>query len=228
MTVNPISASATAPVAPPPAPSAGFARTLQAALEAPAATHGHASAVPGEGVRVTLGQMLDFHAGTTPAGGLAAMLGRPVPVHQQAAVRAPAGAPPAAGDLGIGPVARPLPGEVGSEYGPRVHPVHGDLRQHHGVDIGAPTGTPIHAYAAGTVSFAGTQGGYGKIVIIDHGNGITTRYAHQSAMDVAVGDRVGAGDVIGRVGATGTATGPHLHFEIRRDGESIDPAPYLR
>ena len=93
--------------------------------------------------------------------------------------------------------------------------------------MGAPAGTSIRAFGAGTVIEAGPRGGYGNLVVIDHGNGITSRYAHQSSLDVEVGQVVTAGDVIGRVGSTGASTGPHLHFEIRRDGVSRDPAPYL-
>jgi murein DD-endopeptidase MepM/ murein hydrolase activator NlpD len=135
---------------------------------------------------------------------------------------------PGAGvDLGVGPVARPVDGAAGSDFGMRRHPIHGDVRMHTGVDLRAATGDPIGSFAAGTVVFAGPRGGYGNLVIVDHGNGITTRYAHASRIDVTVGQRVGAGQVLARVGATGTATGPHLHFEIRRDGQAIDPAGYL-
>ncbi len=182
---------------------------------------------------LTLGQML--HLYTLPPGtvnrspAMPDPAGAPAPVAPAGDVRSAAAASRSANgdDLGVGPVARPLPGAVGSEYGNRVHPVHGGVRMHHGADIGAPTGTPIHSFAAGTVTFAGSRGGYGNMVIVEHANGITSRYAHQSAMDVSVGQRVAAGEQLGRVGATGTATGPHLHFELRRDGESFDPGPWL-
>jgi murein DD-endopeptidase MepM/ murein hydrolase activator NlpD len=170
--------------------------------------------------RLTLGQMLARLGGGARlpgSGGLPApgLGGIPTPAMSTATHQA------------LGPTVRPLPGPVGSTYGPRVHPVHGDVRFHHGVDIGAPTGTPIQAFARGTVSFAGWRNGYGNIVIIDHADGMSTRYAHQDRIDVAVGQVVAAGDVVGTVGATGTATGPHLHFEVRRNGASVDPTPWL-
>lgn len=182
---------------------------------------------------LTLGQMLHLYSlppGTVHrAGAMPDVAAAPAPVAAAGEVRSAAVAGRSANgdDLGVGPVARPLPGAVGSSYGNRVHPVHGGVRMHHGSDIGAPTGTPIHAFAAGTVTFAGSRGGYGNMVIVEHANGITSRYAHQSVMDVTVGQRVSAGEQLGRVGETGTATGPHLHFELRRDGESFDPAPWL-
>ncbi|MCI5045475.1 MAG: M23 family metallopeptidase [Aquisalinus sp.] len=100
-------------------------------------------------------------------------------------------------------------------------------RIHHGIDIPAPTGTPIHASAAGEVIAIETQRGYGKIVIIDHQNGWQTRYAHLSEFFIREGARVRSGATIGLVGATGNATGPHLHFEIRRNNEPLDPQQYL-
>lgn len=115
-----------------------------------------------------------------------------------------------------------------SGYGMRLHPVHGDHRMHHGVDLDAPAGTPVAAISDGIVSFAGERGGYGNLVVIDHGGGFETRYAHQEHLSVTEGDLVRAGDVLGAVGSTGVSTGPHLHFEVRRDGESVDPEPWLR
>lgn len=173
--------------------------------------------------RITLGQMLRGYASSgrlTAAPATSAVVDTP-------AARGPAVARTSGSELGVGPTARPLATEVGSVYGPRRHPIHGDVRMHHGVDMAAPTGTPIHAFAAGTVTFAGPRGGYGNVVIVEHAGGVETRYAHQSAVDVAVGQQVAAGQPLGRVGATGTATGPHLHFELRRGGDSIDPDPYL-
>ena len=123
-------------------------------------------------------------------------------------------------------LAHPLPGyDMGSGYGVRTHPITGDAKMHHGVDIGAPTGTPIQAVRDGEVSFAGERWTHGQLVIIDHGGGYESCYAHQSELDVVEGDWVTAGQIIGRVGSTGASTGPHLHFEIRRDGDSVDPAP---
>ena len=99
--------------------------------------------------------------------------------------------------------------------------------QHPGIDLHASYGDPIYACRAGTVVSAGWDGGYGNAVVIDHGGGMATLYAHQSRMAVTVGREVSAGEVIGYVGSTGYSTGPHLHFEVRIDGNPVDPAPYL-
>jgi murein DD-endopeptidase MepM/ murein hydrolase activator NlpD len=99
-------------------------------------------------------------------------------------------------------------------------------RMHEGIDIAAPSGTSIRAAAAGTVIFAGWMGGYGNLVIIDHGNGLATAYGHQSAIYVG-GGSVAQGTVIGAVGSTGNSTGPHLHFEVRVNGSPVDPMGYL-
>ena len=116
---------------------------------------------------------------------------------------------------------------ITSSFGWRTHPVSGQRSHHSGVDIGAPHGNTVYAYSQGTVSFAGWNGGYGNVIYINHGNGMETRYAHLSRMDVRVGQRVQAGQAIGRVGSTGTATGPHLHFEVRINGEPRNPLNYL-
>ncbi len=130
------------------------------------------------------------------------------------------------GDLGIlVPVLDNM--RPGSPFGPRVHPIFNVVRMHTGIDMGAPTGAPIYAAADGVVVIAGEQGGYGNTVVIDHGDGIATLYAHQSAIGVVVGDLVEAGDVIGFVGSTGFSTGPHLHFEVRLNGTPIDPLPHI-
>lgn len=198
-----------------------FSALLDTALSRSMAAAGTAGvATPSREAGITLAQML---AGAAPSVVGAASSAAAARAHAPAATAATGRAE----DLGLHVTARPLDVEAGSGYGPRIHPIHGDVRTHHGVDMGAPEGTPIGAFAAGTVVEAGVRGGYGNLVILDHGNGITTRYAHQSSLDVAVGDVVTAGQVIGRVGSTGASTGPHLHFEIRRDGASIDPGPYL-
>lgn len=121
----------------------------------------------------------------------------------------------------------PTAGGIGSFYGLRMHPVLGYERLHGGLDIGGPWGQPIFAAREGVVIMSGPNRGYGNTVIVDHGNGYVSLYAHQSTMEVAVGDWVEMGQHIGNVGSTGLSTGPHLHFEIRIDGKQIDPLPYL-
>lgn len=115
----------------------------------------------------------------------------------------------------------PLVGEVTSKFGPRGG------RQHRGVDIAAPTGTPVRSAQDGTVKFAGWKGGYGLTLEIDHGGGQTTLMAHQSELVVEEGDRVRRGQQIGRVGTSGSSTGPHLHFEIVVAGREHDPLVVL-
>lgn len=123
----------------------------------------------------------------------------------------------------------PLPAmDIASEYGMRLHPIHGDHRMHHGIDLDADAGTPVSTISDGIVTFAGERGGYGNLVIVDHGGGYETRYGHQEQLTVMEGDLLRSGDVIGYVGSTGASTGPHLHFEVRRDGVSVDPEPWLR
>lgn len=112
---------------------------------------------------------------------------------------------------------------ISSGFGMRFHPVHGSLRPHLGVDFPAPTGTPVRTVGDGTVQFAGWQRGFGNVVFIQHRNNITTVYAHLHRIDVRKGQRVTQGDNIGQVGCTGTCTGPHLHFEYRRNGMHRDP-----
>jgi murein DD-endopeptidase MepM/ murein hydrolase activator NlpD len=122
----------------------------------------------------------------------------------------------------------PLPNaQVTSEYGYRVHPVYGTRRLHAGIDIGAPRGEPIASSNDGVVIFVGTQGGYGRTVIVDHGGGITTLYAHMTDWGVVEGQAVSRGDIVGFVGATGTATGNHLHFEVRVNGGPANPRNYM-
>jgi murein DD-endopeptidase MepM/ murein hydrolase activator NlpD len=123
--------------------------------------------------------------------------------------------------------ARPVPGPIVSGFGPRYHPILHSTRMHNGADMAASAGTPIHACRAGTVMIAGAEGGYGNAVVIDHGGGMATLYAHQSRIATSVGATVAAGEVIGYVGATGLATGPHLHFEVRLGGNPVDPSSYL-
>lgn len=122
---------------------------------------------------------------------------------------------------------RPVEGRIGSTFGPRIHPILGTLRKHHGVDLSAPEGTPVLAAGPGRVVRAGDAGGYGLLVTLDHGGSLETRYAHLSAIDVAAGDPILRGQVLGRVGSTGLSTGPHLHFELRIGGEPVNPAPWI-
>jgi murein DD-endopeptidase MepM/ murein hydrolase activator NlpD len=114
-----------------------------------------------------------------------------------------------------------------SMYGPRRDPFRGRAAMHQGVDFAGPYGTPIRSSAPGKIIKAGWSGGYGKMVEIDHGNGVTSRYAHLSRIHVKRGDRVSAGEDIGKMGSTGRSTGSHLHFEIRVDGRAVDPMPYF-
>ena len=117
---------------------------------------------------------------------------------------------------------------ITSPYGTRVHPVTGKVRTHAGLDIGAAHGTNIYAAAAGTVLVSGwNTGGYGNYVVIDHGGGLTTLYAHCSSLLVSAGQKVSRGQVIAKVGSTGMSTGPHLHFEVLKNGSHTDPNAYF-
>ncbi len=117
---------------------------------------------------------------------------------------------------------------LSSGYGMRNHPVLGGRRAHKGIDLSAPTGTPIRATADGVVEMADWFGGYGLYVQLDHGAAMETRYGHMSRIAVAQGQQVRKGDVIGYVGSTGRSTGPHLHYEVRVAGEAVNPMPYMQ
>lgn len=208
---------------PGPAPAAGFADALAAA----GSTTGDATA---PAVRTTLGGML--RAGGPPAAaGAAVSLGQLLGAGQAVAAPVAASRVSAAafgGDVAsrleaLGGLVRPVEGRVSSSFGPRVHPITGEHRAHSGVDVAAPTGTTVRSVAAGTVVRAEEAGGYGLLVEVDHGDGVTTRYAHLSAMDVRPGDVLAAGTPLGDVGSTGMSTGPHLHLELRIDGTAVDP-----
>ena len=115
----------------------------------------------------------------------------------------------------------PATGPITSPYGMRWGKLHP------GIDIGVGMGVPIHAAASGRVIVSGYSGGYGNLIVIDHGNGLATAYAHQSRLGASVGQDVSQGEVIGYVGSTGYSTGPHLHFEVRVNGSPVDPLGYL-
>jgi murein DD-endopeptidase MepM/ murein hydrolase activator NlpD len=115
-----------------------------------------------------------------------------------------------------------------SPFGLRVHPIYGTTRLHAGMDLAAPSGTPVKAAADAVVVRAGVHGGFGNLVVLDHGGALATLYGHLSRIDVRPGDLVQRGDPIGAVGSTGASTGPHLHFEVRVSGAPVDPMPYLR
>lgn len=117
---------------------------------------------------------------------------------------------------------------LSSDYGMREHPVLGGRRAHKGVDLAAPAGTPIRASADGMVSRADWFSSYGLYVALEHGGNIETRYGHMSRLNVAAGQQVHKGDIIGYVGTTGRSTGPHLHYEVRIAGEAVNPIPYLQ
>jgi murein DD-endopeptidase MepM/ murein hydrolase activator NlpD len=132
--------------------------------------------------------------------------------------------------LALVPYRKPVIGEVEftSGFGVRSDPFLGRPAMHTGLDFRAASGDPVRATANGKVASSGWAGGYGRMVEIDHGNGLSTRYGHLSEIDVKVGDQIRIGQVIGAVGSTGRSTGPHLHYETRIDGEAVDPQKFLR
>ena len=144
-----------------------------------------------------------------------------------AASRSASAAAPAPVPQSSGVMLWPARGPKTSDFGWRTHPIFGTRRMHTGVDIGAGYGAPISAAKAGTVVSAGSMGGYGNAVVIDHGGGLSTLYAHQSTIAVSAGQSVGRGQTIGYVGSTGYSTGPHLHFEVRVNGEPRDPMAWF-
>ena len=122
----------------------------------------------------------------------------------------------------------PSYGTITSRFGWRVHPIFGTREFHTGLDIANRYGTPVRAALGGVVRFAGWMAGYGRLVVVDHGGGLQTNYSHLSAMLVSLGERVLKGQVLGQIGSTGWSTGPHLFFEVRRNGVPVDPVPLLR
>lgn len=125
------------------------------------------------------------------------------------------------------PSVLPVKGWVTSEFGMRIHPLSRRYRMHYGIDIASPHGTPIKSPADGVVAYAGSSGGYGRVVVIDHGYGIASLLAHTSRVDVVPGQKVARGDVVAAVGSSGAATGAHLHYEIRVDGIPSDPFQFV-
>ncbi len=122
----------------------------------------------------------------------------------------------------------PVRGNLESGFGGRRNPFGGSSFEYHeGQDIDAPFGEPVAAAASGSVIFAGWQNGYGQVVYVDHGSGLTTRYGHLSQIDVAVGQALARGEKLGLVGSTGRSTGPHLHYEVRINNEPVNPRRYL-
>ena len=117
--------------------------------------------------------------------------------------------------------------EISSHFGMRHHPISNTTKFHQGVDIKMTTGTKISSPHAGKVIFAGKKGGYGNFIEIDHGKGITTAYAHLSKIDVKKGDFINENELIGKSGSTGRSTGPHLHFEVKKDGKAINPTQHF-
>ena len=125
------------------------------------------------------------------------------------------------------PTVLPVAGWVTSEFGMRVHPLSHRFRMHYGMDIASPKGTPIKAPADGMVVYAGVSSGYGNVVVIDHGYGISSLMAHASKLDVKIGQQISRGEVVALVGSTGAASGNHLHYEIRVDGIPTDPMTFV-
>ena len=122
----------------------------------------------------------------------------------------------------------PVMGRVSSDFGARLDPISATHRHHGGMDIAAPEGTPVVSAGAGRVSRAEMVAGYGNLVVVDHGGGLETRYAHLAAIEVQEGQALAPGAVVGTVGQTGRSTGPHLHFEVRREGRSLPPESELK
>ncbi len=128
---------------------------------------------------------------------------------------------------GSGSLSWPVNGPVTSPFGWRIHPILGYKKFHTGIDIGVGYGVPVRSSAAGTVIYASWMGGYGNVIIVDHGDGLSTLYAHQSSLAVGNGAHVARGQTVGYVGSTGFSTGPHLHYEVRVNGNPVDPMGYL-
>jgi murein DD-endopeptidase MepM/ murein hydrolase activator NlpD len=179
-------------------------------------------------------------AGSAPpagAGTAGTRAAAPRPARRAPARNASPGAPAGDGAAAVAaaesstgaPVAMlwPSRGIVTSRFGWRIHPIFGGREFHTGMDIATRYGSPVVAARAGVVRFVGWKTGYGRIVIVEHDGGMETSYSHLSAALVGPGEQVTQGQIIGRIGSTGWSTGPHLLFEVRRNGVPVDPAPYL-
>jgi murein DD-endopeptidase MepM/ murein hydrolase activator NlpD len=223
--VSTVNAIAGAPSHAPPRPSGGdaAARQFEAYLvEEMLKSMQRASPSASSGMDAWGGEFAHAIAGRIAEGkglGLASQLGRAL-----SGAAAGHGAAVASGTAGPSSCAHAVAGgRITSEFGVRADPVDGSLRHHDGVDVAAKEGSAVRAIAGGVVTRAGEAAGYGLLVEVDHGGGVTVRYAHQRALSVTPGQRVRAGETLGEVGQTGRATGPHLHLEVRVDGRPVDP-----
>lgn len=164
-------------------------------------------------IRIATGRAIDLVGSESAARRVKILSTRPVPE-----------AGPDEAIDGSMPAGSPLrSSRVTSGFGNRRHPISGGWRLHAGVDLAASRGTPIYATGSGTVRYAGWRGGYGLLVVVDHGDGVETRYAHMSQLGTSVGRKVRQGDMLGRVGSTGRSTGNHLHYETRVNGKPVNP-----
>lgn len=178
-----------------------------------------------EGAVAMFADLFDQEIGRRVAEGPGLGLDRTIlPAIERASKSAAQAVGHAAGSLGdAGSLEGIAHGRVTSRFGARVDPFEGTTRQHDGVDIAASEGAPVRAARAGVVRYAGDRGSYGNVVIVDHGEGLETRYAHCASVTVRAGDLVSAGEQVASVGSTGRSTGAHLHFEVRKDGIAVDP-----
>jgi murein DD-endopeptidase MepM/ murein hydrolase activator NlpD len=191
------------------------------ALHGPSARNGRA---PAEPTGAAGGPLLPARSDSSPLGAIDAQLGR---VEQQIASVASAAAEQSLALMRL-PTRLPIPGaELTSTFGNRIDPFAHSHAFHAGLDFAARAGTPIASAAGGVVSFAGFKRDFGWVVEIDHGNGLATRYAHASQLLVHAGEVVVPGDRIAMVGSSGRSTGAHLHFEVLRSGDHVDPRRYL-
>jgi murein DD-endopeptidase MepM/ murein hydrolase activator NlpD len=191
-----------------------FERKLDELVRRQALLESHATALDGGIDPITTGSI---HSAVKPLGDPAAGAARGDHAKQSST------------GVALDRVEKPVSGEIDetSPFGVRMDPIAHEAAMHTGIDFRGDIGDPIHATAGGTVTIAGWTGGYGKLVEIDHGNGLATRYGHLSEIDVEVDQTVRAGVVIGRLGSTGRSTGPHLHYETRVNGEAVNPQKFL-